>query len=196
MFYSIIRFFAKIFLKIIDVEIKIKGKNNLPKNGNYILIAPHKSWLDPVFIALASSPKQFFFMAKKELFSYKFFGWFIKKLHAFPVDRKSPGPSAIKKPVRTLRKSNLSFIFFPSGGFNSSRIKPGIIVIAGISKKPIIPVIYKGPNLLRNVFKCREIIVKFGTPIYIKHFLVHKSKSEKCYIHKIQNSLDKLEKEV
>ncbi|WP_368734474.1 lysophospholipid acyltransferase family protein, partial [Bifidobacterium pseudocatenulatum] len=63
-----------------------------------MIVAPHRTWLDPVLLALAVYPKKFTFMAKEELFKGRFAYWFLRKLGAFPVNRKNPGPSAIKTP--------------------------------------------------------------------------------------------------
>lgn len=39
---------------------------NIPdQEENYILVAPHRTWWDPVYMAFATRPKQFIFMAKK-----------------------------------------------------------------------------------------------------------------------------------
>ena len=35
------------------------------QDENYILVAPHRTWWDPVYMAFATKPKQFIFMAKK-----------------------------------------------------------------------------------------------------------------------------------
>ena len=38
---------------------------NIPdQEENYILVAPHRTWWDPVYMAFAIRPKQFIFMAK------------------------------------------------------------------------------------------------------------------------------------
>lgn len=37
----------------------------LDKSENYILVAPHRTFWDPVYMAFAARPKQFIFMAKK-----------------------------------------------------------------------------------------------------------------------------------
>ena len=44
------------FLNLIHGKAIIKNKDKLPK-GNYIIVAPHRSWLDPVILALAIYPK-------------------------------------------------------------------------------------------------------------------------------------------
>ena len=81
------------------------NKEKIPsKDENYILVAPHRTWWDPVYMAFATKPKQFIFMAKKQLFENRVFGWWIRMCGAFPIDRENPGPSAIKYPVNMLKK--------------------------------------------------------------------------------------------
>ena len=58
------------------------------QDENYILVAPHRTWWDPVYMAFATKPKQFIFMAKKELFTNRIFGWWIRMCGAFPIDRE------------------------------------------------------------------------------------------------------------
>ena len=52
-----------------------------------MLVAPHRTWMDPIFLALAVYPKKLGFMAKEELFKGKFANYFLRKLNAFPVNR-------------------------------------------------------------------------------------------------------------
>ena len=106
MLYSFLIAIVQPFLNLINGKAKIYNKENIP-DGNYIIVAPHRTWMDPVLIALAIYPKKFSFMAKKELFKNPIAAYFLKKLNAFPVDRKHPGPSAIKKPVQILQKTDL-----------------------------------------------------------------------------------------
>ena len=77
-------------------------------------------------MAFATKPKQFVFMAKKELFSNRIFGWWIRMCGAFPIDRDNPGSSAIKYPINVLKKSNRSLIMFPSGSRHSNDVKGGV----------------------------------------------------------------------
>ena len=75
------------------------------QDENYILVAPHRTWWDPVYMAFATKPKQFIFMAKKELFTNRIFGWWIRMCGAFPIDRENPSASAIKYPINVLKKA-------------------------------------------------------------------------------------------
>lgn len=142
------------------------NRQKLPA-GNYVLVAPHRTWMDPVFLALAVYPKQFAFMAKEELFKNRWANYFLRRLHAFPVDRVHPGPSAIKTPVRLLKQTDLSTIIFPSGSRYSKDLKGGAVMIAKLAGVPIVPAVYQGPLTLKQVFHRQKRKVAFGEPIKI-----------------------------
>lgn len=166
MLYSFLIAIVQPFLNLINGKAKIYNKENIP-DGNYIIVAPHRTWMDPVLIALAIYPKKFSFMAKKELFKNPIAAYFLKKLNAFPVDRKHPGPSAIKKPVQILRKTDLSTIIFPSGSRYSSKLKGGATLIAKLANVPLVPAVYQGPLKFSELFKRHPRHIAFGKPIYI-----------------------------
>src|SRR5699024_9222774 len=149
MFYSAVISIIGFLILLLNGRTKVDQKERIPKESNVILIAPHRSWLDPVFLALASYPMRFTFMAKKEIFNNPLVRWLAEKMNAFPVDRENPGPSAIKTPVKTLKEGNLSLMMFPSGTRHATDLKGGAITIAKLSGKPIVPAVYSGPYTLK-----------------------------------------------
>lgn len=166
LFYSFIRVLVRILVFIINGNTHFLNKERLPK-GNYILVGPHRTWFDPIFFALAASPKKFSFMAKKELFANPILKWILDHANAFSVDRNHPGPSAIKTPVKILRKSDLSLILFPSGTRHSEQLKSGAALISQLSKVPLVPTVYQGPLSFKRLFSRQRVTVAFGEPIYI-----------------------------
>ena len=195
MLYSFLIAIVQPFLNLINGKAKIYNKENIP-DGNYIIVAPHRTWMDPVLIALAIYPKKFSFMAKKELFNNPIASFFLKKLNAFPVDRKNPGPSAIKKPVQILRKSDLSTIIFPSGSRYSSKLKGGATLIARQANVPLVPVVYQGPLKFSELFKRHPRHIAFGKPIVVdrKRKLDDQYQSE--LEAQMQQSFDSLDKQI
>ena len=67
-------------LNLINGRTRVYNRENLP-DGNYIIVAPHRTWMDPVLIALVVWPKKFSFMAKKELFKNPIAGKFLRALN-------------------------------------------------------------------------------------------------------------------
>ncbi|GFH40442.1 lysophospholipid acyltransferase family protein [Lactococcus insecticola] len=168
MFYTYLRNFVAILLWMLNGNVHYHNKDKIPAlDENYILVAPHRTWWDPVYLAFATAPKQFIFMAKKELFKNVFFGWWIEMCGAFPIDRDHPGPSTIKHPVKVLKNSNKSLIMFPSGSRHSSDVKGGVAVIAKMAKVRIMPAVYEGPRGFSGLARREQIDMNFGNPIDI-----------------------------
>ena len=168
MFYTYLRGLVIFILWTLNGNAHYHNKEKIPsKDENYILVAPHRTWWDPVYMAFATKPKQFIFMAKKQLFENRVFGWWIRMCGAFPIDRENPGPSAIKYPVNMLKKSNRSLIMFPSGSRHSTDVKGGVAVIAKMAKVRIMPVVYAGPMSLKGLAAGERVDMNFGNPIDI-----------------------------
>lgn len=167
MFYRFIRAVSRIIVFILNGKVHTVNKEKLPQEQNYILVGPHKTWWDPIFFALAASPKCFGFMAKEELFKNPILRFILTHANAFPVNRDNPGPSALKTPVNMLKKTHLSLIMFPSGTRSSDELKGGVAVIAKLAKVPIVPAVYEGPETFKELLKRKKSTIYFGDPIDI-----------------------------
>lgn len=166
MFYTFIRAVVRGLVWLVNGNAHYENKKVLPE-GAYILVGPHRTWFDPIYYALAASPRKFSFMAKEELFKNPIIRFILKHSNAFPVNRAHPGPSAIKTPVKTLKKGELSLIMFPSGTRHSAQLKGGALVIAKMSGVPLVPTVYQGPLTFKRLFTRKPVTVRFGQPIYI-----------------------------
>ncbi|MCM1571752.1 1-acyl-sn-glycerol-3-phosphate acyltransferase [Latilactobacillus sakei subsp. carnosus] len=164
MFFSFARFIVRILSWLLNGRINVENKSALPE-GTYVLVGPHRTWWDPIFFALAASPRKFTFMAKEELFKNPILRFILKHANAFPVNRQNPGPSAIKTPVKALRSKDLSLIMFPTGSRYSSELKGGAVVIAKMARVPLVPAVYQGPLKFSAVLKRKKITIRFGEPI-------------------------------
>lgn len=167
MFFSFMRGFCRVLFFVINGNLEIQNKEKLPQDENYILVAPHRTWWDPLYLAVAARPKKFAFMAKEELFKNPVIRFILVHANAFPVNRQKPGPSAIKTPVKLLKNTDLSLIMFPSGSRYSSDLKGGMTVIARMAKVRIVPCVYQGPLTLGGLFLRKKVIIRFGDPIDI-----------------------------
>lgn len=192
MLYNFLVHIVNPFLNLINGRAEIKHLDRLPK-GNYILVAPHRTWMDPVLLALAVYPKQFSFMAKEELFQNKLIGWFLKRLHAFPVNRKHPGPSAITKPVHILKKSPYSTIIFPSGSRYSSQLKGGALLIAKMAGVPIVPAVYQGPLKFGQMWSRKKCRIAFGKPFMVDRRQRLTEDLQHEYEQKMQDAFNELD---
>lgn len=166
MFYKFAFKLVNALIILLNGKINVEDKEKLP-DGNFILAGPHLTWWDPLVFAIAARPKEYMFMAKKELFHNRFFAWILRKVNVFPVDRDNPAPSSIKVPVKALKTTDKGLIMFPSGTRHSSELKGGIALIAKMAKVPIVPVVYHGPVSFKDLLKRQKMTVTFGEAIDI-----------------------------
>lgn len=170
MFYTVARYVVNVVFWLFNGRYTVTGKENLPQESNYIMVGPHRALWDMIYFALAVWPKRFTFMAKKELFQNPILRWILTNANAFSVDRENPGPSAIKIPVNSLKKTDMSLIMFPSGTRHSQEMKGGAMMIAKMAGVPLVPVVYQGPVKMSeffNPFKRGQVSVAIGAPVEV-----------------------------
>ena len=98
-------------------RIKYRNKNNIPKEGAYILISNHLSYLDPLVLGMGQRNRKLRFMAKSELFKNKLFAKLITSLGAFPVVRgEGIEQEAISTGEEILENGGVMTIFFEGKG--------------------------------------------------------------------------------
>lgn len=156
-FYKTLRAIGRAIIKLL-FPIKVIGRENIPKNGGYILCCNHTHFMDVAFL-ITSIPQKIFFMAKEELFRNKLAGWFFRKMGAFPVARQSGtgAASAIKRAEEIVLSGEVTGIF-PEGTRSKDgapkKAKSGVAVIASETGADVLPVsiYYKGKlNLFKKV---------------------------------------------
>jgi len=193
LFYNFIFNLIKFLLLILNGKTKVVGKENLPTDEKFVLVAPHRTYLDPVYIAVMSYPFKFSFMAKQELFKIPVLGWIIRHLNAFPVNRDKPGVSAIKTPVNYLKNDELNVMIFPSGSRHSTELKGGAVTIARLGKSKIVPAVYSGPLTMKDLLMRKKATVKFGEPFEIKRKIEGVDDINSYYSDIIQQAFDDLD---
>lgn len=196
MFFSFMRGLVRVVLFIINGPFEIQNKEALPKDENYILVAPHRTWWDPLYMAVAARPKKFAFMAKEELFKNAFLRFILKNANAFSVNRKNPGPSAIKTPVKILKETDLSLIMFPSGTRHSKALKGGMAMISKMAKVRVVPCVYQGPLTLKDLFKRKKVVMRFGEPIDLSDIKKLNAEGLQVVEQRIQGAFDELDKAI
>ncbi|MGT2911197.1 lysophospholipid acyltransferase family protein [Streptococcus cameli] len=196
MFYAYLRGLVMFLLWIVNGNAHFHNEDKiLDKNENYILVAPHRTFWDPVYMAYAARPKQFIFMAKKELFTNRLFAWWIRMCGAFPIDRENPGTEALKYPINKLKKSDRSLVMFPSGSRHATGVKGGVAVIAKMAKVKIMPSSYVGPMTLSGLFAGERVDMNFGNPIDVSDIKKMNDEGIEEVARRIQAEFDRLDAE-
>lgn len=173
MLYRILRLFAILFFKIL-FRVKVKGKENIPESGHFLIASNHISFLDPIAIGV-SSPRPLNFMARDDLFNNRIFGWLLRNVNVFPVKRENREDiSAIREALKRLRNGK-GLVIFPEGRRGDSdklgEGRVGAALLAYKSGALIIPAFIKGSDkaLPRDAkfIRLEPISVTFGNSINI-----------------------------
>lgn len=144
---------------------KVNGKENVPKEGPFIVCSNHLSNFDPVMLALTQK-RQIFYMAKAELFKNKFLAKLIRTLGAFPVTRGAGDGKAINEAENVLKDGKLLGIFIEGTRSKTGeflRPKSGASIIAYQMDVPVIPVCITPKNKKIKVFQ--KVTISWGKPI-------------------------------
>jgi 1-acyl-sn-glycerol-3-phosphate acyltransferase len=146
---------------------KLDGRERIPANGPYIVVANHVDWKDPPAIELTFRVA-LRFMAKIEAFDMFFLGGLMRGIGCFPVRRGESDRRAIVTCLQVLG-AGIPLAFFPEGTRSRDRklhrAYPGIGFLARKSGAPILPVGLTGTpeaKLLRS-----KIHVQVGEPFHL-----------------------------
>ncbi len=160
------------FLYRLFYDFHIEGEENIPQDKPVVLASNHRSYADPVILTMPMRlPVSY--MAKEELFKNKLFGWFIRKLGAFPVSRGSGDMSVIDDGIGILN-SGRNLVIFPEGTRSKDgkvgKGKTGVAMIAAKSGADVVPcgIIFEGERLH---FRSR-LTLRFGKPIKAEEIAV------------------------
>ncbi len=159
-------FFAALF------KIEVKGKENVPNGVPLLVCANHISNWDPIMLAVAFD-RQIRFMAKKELFKIPLLCSLIKLFGAFPVNRGSADPTAIKTAIKLLNEGECVGLFpqgkrFPKLDPKTTEIKNGAGMILYRSHSDVLPVSIKTKNY--KILPFRKVCITIGKPIAFDKF--------------------------
>jgi 1-acyl-sn-glycerol-3-phosphate acyltransferase len=128
---------------------KVKGLENIPKDGSAILAANHQSFLDDLLLPLVVPGRKVVFLAKADYFDKWYLRWFFKGANVIPVRRESRSASedALRAGVSALKDGGLVGIF-PEGTRSPDgrlyRGKTGVARMALEAQVPVIPVAIAG----------------------------------------------------
>ena len=164
-FYNIARPIVR-FIFTHHYQLTFEGLENVPTDGGNIFASNHRSYGDPIFIALMTRVP-ISYMAKEELFKKNiFFTALIKAWGAFPVVRGSGDTQVIDTSIDKL-ESGRNLVIFPEGTRSTDgkigKGKNGVALIAAVAQTKVVPVgiNFEGEKLAKK----KKIVVRYGEPI-------------------------------
>jgi 1-acyl-sn-glycerol-3-phosphate acyltransferase len=156
-------------------RLRVKGQENVPENGGYVLACNHLSNFDPWPLGMPLWPQRWLrFMAKAELYWWPA-TYILDAAGAFPVHRERADVEAVNTAVRLAKEGNV-VVMFPEGtrrkkGLvkkHQARARSGAARIALNAGVPLVPAAVAGTDRLLALGPLR---VAFGAPIQMDDLL-------------------------
>jgi 1-acyl-sn-glycerol-3-phosphate acyltransferase len=166
--YVVVQFLARVYWRG-----DLKGFENVPKSGPYLICPVHRSNADGPLVVILTT-RRIRYMAKDGMFKINWLGNIYRAMGSFPVNRDAPDRESLKRSIEVLENGE-PLVLFPEGtrkeGPRIEDVHEGAAYLALKANVPIIPVglgntekaCPKKKILLRPV-KIRMII---GEPIWL-----------------------------
>src|SRR3954454_7736105 len=171
--HRIARVWARTCVRVSGAHLAIRGAENLHKHPVAVYAANHTSYMDTpvVFSAL---PFQFRILAKKELWSMPFIGWYLNRSGQIPIDTENPRAtlSSLSAGVKALRLGMPLFVFPEGSRTPDGDLQPffaGAAFLAIRAQVPLVPIALNGVYDLLPIhthhFFPGEVMLCAGEPI-------------------------------
>jgi acyl carrier protein len=164
----------RLFFRVCRIPVVVRGLENLPASGPYVVAANHTSYLDGAVLVAALPWRNYAFVAKRELMDNFFSRTLVKGLGAVFVERYDVQRSAEHADeLVDAAKSGVSLIVFPEGTLlrhtGLMPFRAGAFQVAAQAAIPVVPVSLRGVrSVLRDETwypRRAPIAATFGAPI-------------------------------
>jgi len=169
--YRAVRFIGVPLLRLV-FRFEVVGRDNIPRSGNYIVIANHLNWLDEfALLLLFPVEPRIHFLADPTILVTRKVQWFIvRRTGGFvPVVRERHGDQALFRHVDRALEVGGSVAIFPEGNYGPKEgelmpFKKGFAHFAIKAGVPVIPVALSGTKDLWFRKRIKVVIGKAIDP--------------------------------
>ncbi len=171
--WAVVRWASRTMWRLAGAPLLIKGAENVPRDGRYIIVSNHASYIDS-FVLAAALPMNASFVAKSELKRNPVVHHYLRRLGVEFIDRwdkeqRDEDTQRIKERAR----EGCTLLFFAEGGMSRRPglrpFKMGAFIAAAEGGVPIVPVAIRGTrSMLRpDTYTLRRnvVTVSIGPPI-------------------------------
>jgi acyl carrier protein len=165
----------RLFFRLCRIPVAVRGLENLPGSGPFVIAANHTSYLDGAVLLAALQWRRYAFVAKRELADSFIAKTLVQGLGARFVERFEVQRSAEHADeLVEAAKSGVSLIVFPEGTLlrhtGLMPFRTGVFQVAAQAGIPVVPVALRGVrSVLRDGTwypRRAPIAVTFGAPIH------------------------------
>lgn len=190
------RLWGRLALALNLVKVTVSGAEHLP-DGPIIFMSNHQSNFD-ILSLLAAMPRQFYWIAKKELFDIPVFGPSMRRGGYIPLDR-GDGRKALQSidaAAATIHQGK-SVVLFPEGTRSPDGkllpFKRGGFILARKADVPVVPVTINGSGKINPANKIRlysgNIHITLHPPVIVPEGL-RRSEAETWMLETVQSRIE------
>jgi 1-acyl-sn-glycerol-3-phosphate acyltransferase len=171
--HRIAQVWARACVRASGARLTVLAAENLRKHPVAVYAANHTSYMDTP-VVFSTLPFQFRILAKKELWSMPFIGWYLNRSGQIPVDTDNPRAtlSSLSGGVRALRAGMPLFVFPEGSRTPDGELKTflaGAAYLAIRAQVPVVPIALSGvydllPMHASHFYPCRVTLMA-GEPI-------------------------------
>lgn len=166
-FYNLAKILAKTLFRM-----RVVHPERMIETGPLILAVNHSSYFDPPLAGICSK-RAVYYLARKSLLKWPFFGPLFPDMNVIPVERDGNDMSALREVIKKVKEGN-GIVLFPEGtrskDGNLQKAKAGIGLVIAKTQAPVVPMrifgayeaFPKGTKRMRFT----KITVVIGEPIY------------------------------
>jgi long-chain acyl-CoA synthetase len=131
-------------------EFKVRGLENLPERGPYLLCSNHQSYLDPLLLAAALPWKVFrnsFAVGTSEIFGQGFMRWLARQLRVVVLDPDANLVPAMRAGAFGLNHGRVLFLYPEGERTNDGNLRvfrKGAAILSIHTRAPIVPIAVEG----------------------------------------------------
>lgn len=167
--YRILRLIAVPLLHLF-FRFEVEGRANIPRRGNYIVIANHLNWLDEftLIMLMPVEPRLHFLANPTLLVTRRFQWWLIRTTGGYvPVVRERHGDPALFRHVERCLELGGAVAIFPEADYGPKEgelmpFKKGFAHFAIKARVPVVPVALSGT---KELWFRKAIRVVIGPPL-------------------------------
>ena len=177
--YKYVRILMRWLCFALRVKHHVKGLENIPKKGAFLITPNHQSFFDAVsFIAVMKTP--FVYVAKKEVIKMPVIGPIVKVLGGFFIDRENVRQSIqlMKRIEEFMKNEQIGFVIFTEGTrtrdpkYRPGEFKGGSYKVAYKTQVPVIPTAITGtPRVLTlKEYLIHRVDIEFSNAISYENY--------------------------
>lgn len=152
--------------------LELRGVEHIPATGGVVIAPNHQTYADPPLVTIPVY-RPVYYMAWDQLFSVPLFGWWIRRLRAFPVDIYARDSRATREVIRLL-KAGEAVMIFPEGersvDGSVGPFKAGTFRLAVSLGIPVLPVTIAGGTdswpPTRRLPRPGRVTITFHPPVF------------------------------